>query len=164
MNRPHHERSNAVNDNKPVVAGHRRSRRNRPGDQPATGRPAAGRWSRETSRRRSRPATRAARDRRRRARRHRSRQRAAAVEQAAGMGPLRGVVNCAGVVRFTPMSGFDDADASRCGRSTSPAAARVSSAASQRMTDGGAIVNIPASPGTSGRLSAPRCTGRARPG
>jgi 3-oxoacyl-[acyl-carrier protein] reductase len=75
-----------------------------------------------------------------------------AVEEAAGMGRLRGLVNCAGVVRFTPMSGFEDADASQVWEVNVAGSARVSSAASQGMTEGGAIVNFSSVTGYIGRL------------
>jgi 3-oxoacyl-[acyl-carrier protein] reductase len=78
---------------------------------------------------------------------------AAAVEKAGGMGTIRGVVNCAGIVRFTPMSGFDDAEASAMWEVNVAGAARVSSVASERMTDGGAIANMSSVTGYIGRLT-----------
>ena len=87
-----------------------------------------------------------------------------AVGEAAGMGRLRGLVNCAGVVRFTPMSGFDDADASQLWEVNVAGTARVSSAASQRMTDGGAIVNISSVTGYIGRLRGASLYGASKAG
>ena len=87
-----------------------------------------------------------------------------AVDEAAGMGRLRGLVNCAGVVRFTPMSGFDDADASQLWEVNVAGTARVSSAASQRMTDGGAIVNISSVTGYIGRLRGASLYGASKAG
>jgi 3-oxoacyl-[acyl-carrier protein] reductase len=87
-----------------------------------------------------------------------------AVGKAAGMGPLRGVVNCAGVVRFTPMTGFDDADASEVWEVNVAGTARVSSAASQRMTEGGAIVNISSITGYIGRLRGASLYGASKAG
>ena len=69
------------------------------------------------------------------------------------MGTIRGVVNCAGIVRFTPMSGFADAEASAMWEVNVAGAARVSSAASERMTDGGAIANMSSVTGYIGRLT-----------
>lgn len=86
------------------------------------------------------------------------------VDAAAGMGQLRGVVNCAGVVRFTPMSGFDDAEASQVWEVNVAGSARVSSAASQRMTDGGAIVNFSSVTGYIGRLRGASLYGASKAG
>jgi NAD(P)-dependent dehydrogenase (short-subunit alcohol dehydrogenase family) len=77
----------------------------------------------------------------------------AAIDAAAQLGTIRGVVNCAGIVRFTPMSGFDDAEASAMWEVNVAGAARVSSAATQRMADGGAIVNMSSVTGYIGRLT-----------
>jgi 3-oxoacyl-[acyl-carrier protein] reductase len=86
------------------------------------------------------------------------------VDRAAGMGSLRGVVNCAGVVRFTPMSGFEDADASQVWEVNVAGSARVSSAASARMTDGGAIVNFSSVTGYVGRLQGASLYGASKAG
>lgn len=86
------------------------------------------------------------------------------VAQAAAMGPLRGVVNCAGVVRFTPMSGFDDDDASQVWEVNVAGSARVSSAASARMTGGGAIVNFSSVTGYIGRLQGASLYGASKAG
>lgn len=86
------------------------------------------------------------------------------VDAAAAMGQLRGVVNCAGVVRFTPMSGFDDAEASQVWEVNVAGSARVSSAASQRMTDGGAIVNFSSVTGYIGRLRGASLYGASKAG
>jgi 3-oxoacyl-[acyl-carrier protein] reductase len=86
------------------------------------------------------------------------------VQEAASAGRLRGVVNCAGVVRFTPMSGFDDADASQVWEVNVAGSARVSSAASQRMADGGAIVNLSSVTGYIGRLRGASLYGASKAG
>lgn len=88
----------------------------------------------------------------------------AAIEEIAGLGPLRGVVNCAGIVRFTPMSGFDDADASLLWEVNVAGAARVSSAATERMTHGGAIVNMSSVTGYIGRLTGASLYGASKAG
>src|SRR3984957_19974744 len=87
-----------------------------------------------------------------------------AVDEAAGMGRLRGLVNCAGIVRFTPMSGFDDADASLLWEVNVAGAARVSSVATERMTDGGAIVNMSSITGYTGRLTGASLYGASKAG
>jgi 3-oxoacyl-[acyl-carrier protein] reductase len=86
------------------------------------------------------------------------------VAQAAAMGSLRGVVNCAGIVRFTPMSGFDDADASLLWEVNVAGSARVSSAAAARMTEGGAIVNFSSVTGYIGRLRGASLYGASKAG
>jgi 3-oxoacyl-[acyl-carrier protein] reductase len=86
------------------------------------------------------------------------------VAQAGGMGRLRGVVNCAGIVRFTPMSGFDDADASLIWEVNVAGSARVSSAAVSHMTDGGAIVNFSSVTGYIGRLRGASLYGASKAG
>jgi 3-oxoacyl-[acyl-carrier protein] reductase len=86
------------------------------------------------------------------------------VAEAAGMGQLRGLVNCAGVVRFTPMSGFEDADASQVWEVNVAGSARVSSAASKRMTQGGAIVNFSSVTGYIGRLRGASLYGATKAG
>ena len=86
------------------------------------------------------------------------------VAAAAERGVIAGVVNCAGVVRFTPMSGFDDADASQIWEVNVAGAARVSSAAVARMTSGGAIVNISSITGYIGRLTGASLYGASKAG
>ncbi len=86
------------------------------------------------------------------------------VEEAAAIGALRGVVNCAGIVRFTPMSGFEDADASLIWEVNVAGSARVSSAASAHMTGGGAIVNISSVTGYIGRLRGASLYGASKAG
>jgi 3-oxoacyl-[acyl-carrier protein] reductase len=86
------------------------------------------------------------------------------VAGAAALGQLRGLVNCAGVVRFTPMSGFDDADASQVWEVNVAGSARVSSAASARMTAGGAIVNLSSVTGYIGRLEGASLYGASKAG
>jgi 3-oxoacyl-[acyl-carrier protein] reductase len=86
------------------------------------------------------------------------------VGHAAAMGSLRGVVNCAGVVRFTPMAGFDDADASLVWEVNVAGSARVSSAAVAHMTEGGAIVNFSSVTGYIGRLPGASLYGASKAG
>jgi 3-oxoacyl-[acyl-carrier protein] reductase len=86
---------------------------------------------------------------------------ASQVEQ---LGTLLGVVNCAGIVRFTPMSGFEDADASAIWEVNVAGSARVSSAAVARMSEGGAIVNISSVTGYIGRLRGASLYGASKAG
>jgi 3-oxoacyl-[acyl-carrier protein] reductase len=86
------------------------------------------------------------------------------VARAAEQGQLRGLVNCAGIVRFTPMSGFEDADASLIWEVNVAGSARVSSAASGRMTQGGAIVNISSVTAYVGRLRGASLYGASKAG
>jgi 3-oxoacyl-[acyl-carrier protein] reductase len=87
-----------------------------------------------------------------------------AVAEATEMGTVRGLVNCAGVVRFTPMSGFDDAEASQVWEVNVAGSARVCSEASQRMTEGGAIVNFSSVTGYIGRLQGASLYGASKAG
>src|SRR2546423_6651144 len=86
------------------------------------------------------------------------------VSAAEPLGTIRGVVNCAGIVRFTPMSGFEDADASAIWEVNVAGSARVSSAAVARMIEGGAIVNISSVTGYIGRLTGASLYGASKAG
>jgi 3-oxoacyl-[acyl-carrier protein] reductase len=86
------------------------------------------------------------------------------VAQAEPLGTIRGVVNCAGIVRFTPMSGFEDADASAIWEVNVAGSARVSSAAVARMSEGGAIVNLSSVTGYIGRLTGASLYGASKAG
>jgi 3-oxoacyl-[acyl-carrier protein] reductase len=86
------------------------------------------------------------------------------VSEGAELGTIRGVVNCAGIVRFTPMSGFDDVEASLLWEVNVAGSARVSSAAVARMSTGGAIVNISSITGYIGRLRGASLYGASKAG
>jgi 3-oxoacyl-[acyl-carrier protein] reductase len=86
------------------------------------------------------------------------------VEKARELGDIRGLVNCAGIVRFTPMSGFDDADASMLWEVNVAGSARVASAAVAHMTAGSAIVNISSITGYVGRLRGGSLYGASKAG
>lgn len=86
------------------------------------------------------------------------------VQEAEKLGPIDGVVNCAGIVRFTPMSGFDDSDASLMWEVNVAGTARVSSAAVARMSQGGAIVNLSSIAGYTGRLHGASLYGASKAG
>jgi len=66
----------------------------------------------------------------------------AAVAAVAHLGPIDGLVNCAGILRSFAPDGFDDAAARLLFDINILGAARVTSAVLPRMADGGAIVNI----------------------
>jgi NAD(P)-dependent dehydrogenase (short-subunit alcohol dehydrogenase family) len=82
----------------------------------------------------------------------------------AELGPIRAVVNCAGVVRFTPVTGFDDDDASMLWEINVAGSARVCRAAASRIVDGGAIVNIGSLTGSFGRLEGASLYGATKAG
>jgi NAD(P)-dependent dehydrogenase (short-subunit alcohol dehydrogenase family) len=86
------------------------------------------------------------------------------VAAGAELGPIRAVVNCAGVVRFTPVAGFDDADASVVWEINVAGSARVCRAAASRIVDGGAIVNIGSLTGSFGRLEGASLYGATKAG
>lgn len=86
------------------------------------------------------------------------------VDKARELGAIRGLVNCAGIVRFTPMSGFEDADASMLWEVNVAGSARVASAAVGHMSAGGAIVNISSITGYIGRLEGGSLYGASKAG
>jgi 3-oxoacyl-[acyl-carrier protein] reductase len=86
------------------------------------------------------------------------------VAAGAELGPIGAVVNCAGVVRFTPVTGFDDADASALWEINVAGSARVCRAAASDIVDGGAIVNIGSLTGSFGRLEGASLYGATKAG
>jgi 3-oxoacyl-[acyl-carrier protein] reductase len=86
------------------------------------------------------------------------------VAAGARLGPIRAVVNCAGVVRFTPLTGYDDADASALWEINVAGSARVCRAAAAHIVDGGAIVNIGSLTGSFGRLEGASLYGATKAG
>ena len=86
------------------------------------------------------------------------------VAAGAELGPIRAVVNCAGVVRFTPVTGFDDGDASALWEINVAGSARVCRAAAAHIADGGAIVNIGSLTGSFGRLEGASLYGATKAG
>jgi 3-oxoacyl-[acyl-carrier protein] reductase len=89
---------------------------------------------------------------------------AAYVEAATDAGTIAAVVNCAGIVRDTPIRGFSDGDASEMWEVNVAGAARVSSLALPYMTDGGAIVNVASVTGFTGRLRGASLYGATKAG
>ena len=86
------------------------------------------------------------------------------VGAAALLGPIQAVVNCAGIVRFTPVTGYGDADASMLWEVNVAGSARVCRAAAGRMGDGGAVVNIGSLTGSFGRLEGASLYGASKAG
>jgi len=86
------------------------------------------------------------------------------VEAAARIGPIRAVVNCAGIVRFTPVTGYDDAEASRLWEVNVAGMARVCRAVAPHIVDGGAIVNVGSLTGSFGRLEGASLYGATKAG
>jgi NAD(P)-dependent dehydrogenase (short-subunit alcohol dehydrogenase family) len=85
-------------------------------------------------------------------------------ERAQRLGPIGALVNCAGLVRFTPAGGFDDADASVVWEVNVAGAARVCEAVNGHMPEGGAIVNISSVTGWIGRLRGASLYGASKAG
>jgi 3-oxoacyl-[acyl-carrier protein] reductase len=85
-------------------------------------------------------------------------------ERALELGPIGALVNCAGLVRFTPASGFDDADASVVWEVNVAGAARVCEALNAHMPEGSAIVNISSLTGWIGRLEGASLYGASKAG
>ena len=86
------------------------------------------------------------------------------VAAGAEIGPIGAVVNCAGIVRFTPVTGFDDTDAARLWEVNVAGGARVCRAAAVHLVDGGAIVNISSLTGSFGRLEGASLYGATKAG
>jgi len=88
----------------------------------------------------------------------------AAVATAAGMGRLRGVVNCAGLVRFTPVATPDEDDMDTLWRVNVAGMARVMKAAAPHLGEGSAVVNIASLTGLIGRLTGASMYGASKAG
>jgi 3-oxoacyl-[acyl-carrier protein] reductase len=89
---------------------------------------------------------------------------AAYVAKGAELGEIRAVVNCAGIVRFTPMDDFDNVEASRVWEVNVAGAARVTSAAVPHMREGAAVVNLGSITGGIGRLTGASMYGASKAG
>jgi 3-oxoacyl-[acyl-carrier protein] reductase len=85
-------------------------------------------------------------------------------ERAKRLGLIGALVNCAGLVRFTPASGFDDSDASVVWEVNVAGAARVCEAVNGQMPEGSAIVNISSLTGWIGRLQGASLYGASKAG
>jgi NAD(P)-dependent dehydrogenase (short-subunit alcohol dehydrogenase family) len=87
-----------------------------------------------------------------------------AVAAAAKLGSITGVVNCAGIVRHTPLDRLSEADVRAVWDVNVAGAARVCRAAVPHMPDGSAIVNIGSVTARSGRLRGASAYGASKAG
>jgi 3-oxoacyl-[acyl-carrier protein] reductase len=88
----------------------------------------------------------------------------AAVAQAIEHGPLRGVVNCAGLVRFTPVAEAGEDEMDILWRVNVAGMARVNKACVPHLGEGAAIVNIASLTGMIGRLTGASMYGASKAG
>ena len=86
------------------------------------------------------------------------------VGRAAAAGPIAAVVNCAGIVRFTPVSGYADADASMLWEVNVAGMARVCRAVLRHLAADASIVNISSLTGSFGRLEGASLYGATKSG
>jgi len=87
-----------------------------------------------------------------------------AVAGAAKLGSITAVVNCAGIVRHTPLDDLSEADVAAVWDVNVAGATRVCRAAVPRMPDGSAIVNIGSVTARSGRLHGASAYGASKAG
>lgn len=87
-----------------------------------------------------------------------------AVAAAAQLGSITGVVNCAGIVRHTPLDDLSEAAVRAVWDVNVAGAARVCRAAVPHMPDGSAIVNIGSVTARSGRLRGASAYGASKAG
>jgi 3-oxoacyl-[acyl-carrier protein] reductase len=87
-----------------------------------------------------------------------------ALAAAAGRGPIGAVVNCAGIVRHTPVDGMSDDDVLAVWDVNVAGAARVCRAAVPHMAPGSAIVNVGSVTARSGRLRGASAYGASKAG
>jgi 3-oxoacyl-[acyl-carrier protein] reductase len=88
----------------------------------------------------------------------------AAVASAVALGPLTAVVNCAGVVRFTPVATAEDQAMDDLWQINVAGMARVNKASAPHLADGAAIVNIASLTGLVGRLTGASMYGASKAG
>ena len=88
----------------------------------------------------------------------------AAVAQAVALGRLRGVVNCAGIVRFTPVETAEEGPMSEVWNVNVAGAGRVNKACAPHLGEGAAIVNIASLTGLIGRLTGASMYGASKAG
>lgn len=88
----------------------------------------------------------------------------AAVKAALRLGPLKGLVNCAGIVRFTPVDKLNERGALDVWNVNVVGAHRMDCAASPHMKKGAAIVNISSLTSAQGRLSGASLYGASKNG
>jgi 3-oxoacyl-[acyl-carrier protein] reductase len=88
----------------------------------------------------------------------------AAVAKAVERGTLRGVVNCAGLVRFTPVADSNEDEMDILWRVNVAGAARVLKAAKPHLGPGSAVVNIASITGLMGTLTGASMYGASKAG
>ncbi len=88
----------------------------------------------------------------------------AAVAEAVALGTLRGVVNCAGIVRFTPVETAEEGPMSDVWQVNVAGMARVNRACAPHLGEGAAIVNIASLTGLIGRLEGASMYGASKAG
>jgi 3-oxoacyl-[acyl-carrier protein] reductase len=88
----------------------------------------------------------------------------AAVAAAVALGTLTAVVNCAGVVRFTPVETAEDQAMDDLWQINVAGMARVNKASARHLGDGAAIVNIASLTGLVGRLTGASMYGASKAG
>ena len=88
-----------------------------------------------------------------------------AVRRAAALGPIHAVVNCAGIVRSTPVAdALDETAASDVWSVNVAGMARVLHAVSDHLADGSGVVNIGSVTGSAGRLPGASLYGATKAG
>lgn len=87
-----------------------------------------------------------------------------AMASATGLGRLRAVVNCAGIVRHTPMDGVSDEAVDQVWAVNVGGMAKVASAAAPHLVPGSAVVNIGSITGSRGRLHGASLYGATKSG
>jgi 3-oxoacyl-[acyl-carrier protein] reductase len=88
----------------------------------------------------------------------------ATVAEAAAFGRIRGVVNCAGLVRFTPVTEAGEEEMDILWRVNVAGMARVNKACAPHLQEGSAIVNIASLTGLIGRLTGASMYGASKAG
>ena len=88
----------------------------------------------------------------------------AAVATAVGLGRLRGVVNCAGLVRFTPVAEAGEDEMDTLWRVNVAGMARMLKACAPHLGEGAAVVNIASLTGLIGRLEGASMYGASKAG
>ena len=89
---------------------------------------------------------------------------AAAVRAAARLGPIRGLVNCAGIVRFTPVDDPNENGALEVWNTNVAGMQRMDQAVVPVMKRGAAIVNVSSVTGAVGRLKGASMYGASKAG
>jgi 3-oxoacyl-[acyl-carrier protein] reductase len=89
---------------------------------------------------------------------------AAAAKAAAKLGPVRGLINCAGIVRFTPVDDPNEKGALEVWDTNVAGTQRMDQAVVPHMKKGGAIVNVSSVTSAVGRLTGASMYGASKAG